>query len=266
VSKSQSLRGPLKSRKPLTLVGEAHSHVVRNRIKDSTKQTKGRSLIAVLKALPAVKQYAEKKRQACLRMHTNISVWDAHGRRISRVYDADLFYKTHRCRTTTPSKDKLFNFNLTFGGKTLLVLDNYGAEHLPKEIEKRMLQGCTTDNDPRTGVTLGIDRKTGDIFLVGFGREGRETIAIVWNIDTHRGSNERLVVPKELLRSQTTLNTLMSKKRPFYLTLDVHGLFAFIEREIGYQELEKYLTVGLNLDPQTVEISETGHRKVGSWK
>jgi hypothetical protein len=220
-------------------------------------------LLDALKKLPAVKEVLSKGRDTVKKVdkatHVNISPHDATGKLITKVYDIDAGWVAHKANTGVPGSGFLFNFDLSFNGRTLLVLDNYGAERLSDEMSKRLLENCTTDNNPETGITLGVDRKTGAIFAVAFAVEKRKTIALVLQID----ALENLRVPKDFL---PRLDELKSCKRPFWITITEFGFYAFHDREIGYRELEReHVVVGFDFRPLNLEIMNDSYRTVGTW-
>ncbi len=212
---------------------------------------------AVQEVLAAKK--AERPGEPPQGTYVNISPHDVHGKTLTKVYIIDAGWKAYKSKTKVPDSSRLLNFDLTFGGRTLLVLDNYGAEHLPEEMAKRLLENCTTDNNPETGITLGIDRKTGEFFAVAFAIKARKTITLVFQLRCL----ECLKVPAEFL---PRLDELKSSKRPFWVTVQTGALFGFITREVGYKSLEEEsMIVGLDFRPMNLEVSNDCYRLVGRW-
>lgn len=194
-------------------------------------------------------------------MHKNIPIHKAEGRRITTVYDAGHGYKSYRSNTKVPDSHKLFNFDLKFGDRTLLVLDDYGHETLAgSDIEPHVLEGGRLRGD--LGYTLGIDRGTGIIHAIGFGIEKRKCIAITWEF-SRDPEGKPLRFPRRLLKQ---IDKLKSAKRPYDILIPPHYLAAFIDRSIGYQELAQNLVVQFDFRPKGfVEVWGSSHRLVSEW-
>jgi len=199
-------------------------------------------------------------------LHTNIPLSEAHDQTIGIVYDADHGYRKAKSGTTTPPSDKLFNFDLKVGDRRFLVLDNYGADLIPHEIEERVLEGSGSlmgnGTEGNRGYTLAIDRRTGVVYAIAFAREAcLHPVAIMWVFP--RAQDLPLRVPLEGLKR---IDELKSCKRPFRLLLDPLVLMSFIEREIGYRDLRAGLTLRLDFRPMALEITHDSYRYVGAWK
>ena len=142
----------------------------------------------------------------------------------------------------------------------LLVLDPYGNEGLSGAVSERLFG--------RGGYTLAINRKTGTIYIASyFKSEGKLVLSLrVPNpCPAPPGGDDACpapVVPKKYLKR---LDELKSLKRPFNLTLSPWTARNFINRDIGYTDLENGIIVTLDFQPRQLEILGRSSREVTSW-
>lgn len=194
------------------------------------------------------------------RTHKPVSPDQVHGRTIARVYDADHLYKAYRTKAKVPGSKYLLNFELKFGGRHLLVLDNYGAHDGGLPVEVGNCLGLAFANKGASS-TLAIDKSTGEVYSIGFGIEQRQVIAIVWAFAPDGETPFKL--PRVAVQE---LDQLKSCKRPFRLALDMAALCSFITQETGYQELRKAVTLVFDFKPKNLELQANMYRHVTEWK
>jgi len=182
-------------------------------------------------------------------------------REISRAYDAGNGWKEYSCRKSVPS-NKLMNFDLSFGNKTILCLDNYGNELMTEDIHKYIMNGLDMFE-----YLLGINRKTGEVYCVSFlewedgppDNLAEDDLAVAF---CPLVSCISIVLPKEYLRR---LDELKSKKRPFFLTLPEKALFAFSEKYYGYRDLIEEVLVDLDFNERRLQIGQHMRREITNW-
>jgi hypothetical protein len=163
-----------------------------------------------------------------------------------------------------PAGDKLTNFNLKFWpvqptgmrrkSRTILCLDNYGNEIMSKKVHENLMNGLDIFD-----YLLGVDRKTGEVYCVSFLIDG-EDLAVAFSPLVNAIT---IKVPKEYMKR---LDELMSKKRPWFVSLPETALFAFVERFYGYNDLEKAVIVDLHFDELRLQVSMDGWREVSDWR
>ena len=183
------------------------------------------------------------------------------GKVIQVVYDTDHGWKAHPCKTRVPGSRYLMNYDLVFGDKTLLVLDAYGNDFISEDIGERLVG---QDRGPRDFL-LGIDRATGEIYLVTFFMEKRKLVAVVG-----QSFESKPKVPKKYLK---LLDNLKSCKRPWMLTWNHQSWLSFHERESGWPDfmaeavisLEVFRTKGRRSHGRYLEVWGERHRVVTAW-
>lgn len=210
--------------------------------------------------------------------YDTISYDKAHGRVITRVYDADHGWLGAECGTQVPESNMLFNFVVKFhnfevkfgpnyGTKTFVILDPYGDDLLAGDSLNRKLFGNT---DHRT--TVGIDLQDGKIYHVAFGEEGPEDnrrVVMVYFAHVPGADREgQLTIPEEYIKHLPELRT---KKRPFQWFLDERATISFIEQEVGFSSLREALSLELRFDDFSLQLAplgseETLTRTVSLWK
>jgi hypothetical protein len=201
------------------------------------------------------------------RDHKTIRARDADGRHVRHVYDIGQLtgrWKKYPSGTAVPTKDRLFNFDLKVGDDAILVLDNYGDETLPSRVRRRIMREKMFEN------TIGIHRRTGEIVIVGFileyqsssSSEPTALAACYWPFGD-LGTGKQLFVPKPYM---SRLDELKSKKRPFYISVAEHTLYAFMEREASYPDMERDLVVDLEFQrDERVQVWGESYRVVSGW-
>jgi len=138
------------------------------------------------------------------------------GKVIQIVYDSDHAWKAHPCKTRVPGSRLLMNYDLRFGNRVLLVLDNYGNDFISEAIGRRLVGQDRGSHD----FLLGVDRATGDIHLVTFFMEKGKLMAVI-RLSTFESKPK---VPKKYLK---LLDNLKSCKRPWMLTWNHQSWLSF---------------------------------------
>jgi len=181
-----------------------------------------------------------------------------HGKTLKWVYLCSEAWKPLETHTDIPDSRHLFNFNVEAKAKgsrerrQFLVLDNYGDEILPNRVLKRVL------NMGMFQYNLVIDRKDGILYTAQFVQESSRYAMTLARLDPRHP----LKLPRKFLGR---LNELMSQKRPYYLSIWEPTVWAFVDREMGYQALRENLLVDLNFNQQRVQVWGDSYRTVGGW-
>ena len=130
--------------------------------------------------------------------------------------------------------------------RTFLVLDDYGNEYLPSNMEERLL-----GSEP---YSVAVDKETGVLYLVTFKPIKLETdtghdvesytyAAFLNGFPAYEEDSWK--VPAEYL---SRLDELKSHKRPFRIVIDNYWLLRFCEREASFGDLQEQLVVDLEFD------------------
>ena len=153
----------------------------------------------------------------------------------------------------------------------LLVLDPYGNDQWPTALKTRVFgEGIWT---------LGIDRRTGEMYRVAFEMVvcpierpdgvgfavGTKLIQLFANL-LGEGGNEHADAPVVPVEYLSRLGELMNKKRPFRVSVDAFAALDVLDGEEGYAHLRDRLVVYLDFDDAGLEISGDNHRTVSSWE
>jgi len=206
----------------------------------------------------AAKQYGVEASQS----HKVLRLRDlpACGVFLRHAYDCTHRWERFVVNKATPEKKQLFNFNVPLGTRdALLVLDDYGDDVLPLGMKRKVTQS-------RSGETLGIRHKTGEIVQVGFieapactedGEPPATEVAL-----TFRSLVRPLLLPS-MYRSR--LAELLGKTRPFHITVRDSTLCDFITRWASYHDLGDNLVVDLHFDGQRLQVCSGAHRTVSDW-
>jgi len=144
-----------------------------------------------------------------------------------------------------PGIDKLLNFEIKVGGG-FLILDPYGNEHLPEEVEARLMP-----NSP----TLAIGLVSGQCYIAQFFQTEEQLVLALIKM-------EGRVVPKKYRKR---LPELLSHKRPFTFMLPNRVLVDLLDQEIGYRDLCDEMVVELDFRPRLLQIGHECHREVTLW-
>lgn len=178
------------------------------------------------------------------------------GRLLKTVFDCGAGWKETAVDTRVPDGSKLFNFDIPYGDTTLLVLDPYGDEDMAGQ--PKMLQRVA--QHPVEGGTIAIDRKSGQVYHTGFYRTQPKGSAAM-GIWAFEGGYR---VPKRYLRR---LDELKSQKRPFSLSVLPSALMLFIDREYGFEDLRKTLTVTLWFHKgKAIQLWGGAYRTLSTWE
>lgn len=88
-----------------------------------------------------------------------ISAFDTHGKVITKVFDADRGWQEYASKSKIPRSGFLMNYDLRFGNRTILLLDNYGNDFMPTEVEvgAPYREGLPTTVAPRHRSSDGRD-------------------------------------------------------------------------------------------------------------
>jgi hypothetical protein len=162
------------------------------------------------------------------------------------------------CETRTPQDTKLFNFDLEVRGRTWVILDNYGNEHLPRKILKNVFGS-------KAHVNLAVDRKTGELFTAHFGTDKTSPYRVFGEDTTHfvvLGQLKGKVPPKYLKK----IADLLSAKRPFTLLLTDHVWSSLFSHDMGYRDVRDEIVVELDFRPRAIQIWGDCYREVSAWK
>jgi len=185
------------------------------------------------------------------------------GKVISKVYCTEGLWSSHSSGTRAPGPSRLFNFDLKVGAETFLVLDPYGNESFDAEMEARMFGGLPYDNAP--GWVLAICRRSGHVYQMAFGQDGRKFVAVYWVFGGAYGApnEEDFKVPPSFL---SRLDELKGAKRPFNVSLRSEALLSYLTREYGFKDLRQNLVVRLDFNHEMLEVWGDSYREVGKWK
>jgi hypothetical protein len=195
------------------------------------------------------------------------------GRYLDFAYDCDHGWCKYLVATKAPDDHHLFNFDLELVLTSkkvtkvhLLVLDNYGDEHMPDEIREEILSTTMFKE------TLGILRESGEIVRVSFMEEK------VLHVGCPEGApggvtkltclafnrfEPGLVVPPAY---RERLDELKSQKRPYYLTFPEKLLFNFATRWASYNDLLRNVVVDLDFHGRRLQVWADSYREVGGWQ
>jgi hypothetical protein len=182
----------------------------------------------------------------------------AEGKVIRKVYDADHQWKSYKCAVKFPGSDRMPTFDMRFGDRRILVLDNYGNDFVHGDIEERLV-GVESSNH---GWLLGIDRASGEVYTVIFYLEKGQVVAVFSSF--LQGGKTK--VPKRYLGH---LDNLKSKKRPWMITWNHQSWLDFHGRESGWSEFISAAVVSLEIFPlkdRFLELWGDSHRVVSCWK
>ena len=177
-------------------------------------------------------------------------LYDIQGKRITSIH-VDHDPQALVADSEVPSKGKLVTFDLTGGGRAWLVLDPYGNEIVPEEIEDRLFWVGIR----KTGYTVAIERATGQLFVCTFTSERKGIKTFLTPIDR--------TVPKKFRRK---LDELRSQKRPFHIGFPDWALLRFIDREASYNDLRSEYHIALAFHKSTLEVAPNQHRETRRWE
>lgn len=170
------------------------------------------------------------------------------GRTIKLIRGASQLLKIN---TVTP-KDKLFNFEIETFTKNnkykFIVLDNYGDEIILQSIYKRLLFHKLFEQN------LIIEFYSGKIYSGVFFEEIKSG-----NIELVLTEFSNLSIPSKY---KSRLKELLSSKRPYYFTIPIELLFNFIDKEIGYRELQDNIHVILDFKNMKLDIGRYSHKEI----
>lgn len=143
---------------------------------------------------------------------------------------------------TIPDSLKLFNFTVKPNPKTeFLILDPYGDENfLPESVRERLF-------GKETARTIAINLVTGFIYYAALFYDDYHNLVLVLTLVEPNDDGGFLCVPKAYRKNKCKdlVTWLSSCKRPFRWTLPGYTLSDFIDREIGYSDLEQDLELEL---------------------
>ena len=162
-----------------------------------------------------------------------ISVFKTHGRVITKVFDAERGWKEYLSKSKIPGSGFLMNYDLRFGNRTILLLDNYGNDFMPTEVEERLV-----GKDFRGRWLLGVDRATGEILRFVFYTVKGKLITVFCRFE----SNPK--VPKKYLK---LLDNLKSCKRPWDCQWKHSSWLAFWNREMTWTDFISDMVIRLEL-------------------
>lgn len=188
-----------------------------------------------------------------------IGVFETHGRVIEKVCDADHGWSEFSAKTKIPTSRFLMNYDLKFGGRTVLLLDDYGNDYMPKEVEERLM-----GKEFKGEWLLGIDRETGEILRFVFYTVRGKLITVFCKFE----SNPK--VPKKYLRF---LDNLKSCKRPWDCLWRHQDWLAFWDRNMTWDDFMATMVIRLELfrskSPRSprkyLEVWGDSHRIVTGW-
>ena len=180
-------------------------------------------------------------------------------------------WETFACYAKTPSENELFNFKVRLQGTdtTLLVLDPYGDDRFEGPMRERFLLEAGERS------YLVIDASTGIVYLGYFIEDSgddpseedehswKRYALLVTRFEADSDTPSQFIVPPSLLGM---LERLLSKKRPYSLTVASEQLLDFIDRETGYREAFKGLTISLDFGDETLELNQGSHRLCSKWR
>lgn len=188
-----------------------------------------------------------------------IGVFQTHGRVITAAFDADRAWKESPTKTKIPSSKFLMNYDLKVGGRTFLLLDDYGNDFMPKEVETRLM-----GEDFRGEWLLGIDRETGEILRFVFYTVKGKLITVFCKFESTPK------VPKRYLRF---LDNLKSCKRPWDCLWRHQDWLAFWDRDMTWDDFVATMVIRLELfrskshrsPKKYLEVWGDSHRIVTNW-
>lgn len=190
-----------------------------------------------------------------------LTVYKTHGRVISRVFDCDNGWKEYKSRTQAPPEKYRLSYDLKFNKRTVLLLDDYGNEAMPSEVELRLM-----GKDFISEWLLGIDRETGELLRFVFYRVREETIACF----TRFASNPK--VPQKFL-TEKNLRYIWSCKRPWEMTWRHDDWLALWGRDMTWDDFIATGVIRLELFPpksvmgqkRFLEVWGDSHRIITEW-
>jgi hypothetical protein len=188
-----------------------------------------------------------------------ISAYKTHGKVVTKVFDADRGWKEYASKSKIPGSGFLMNYDLRFGHQVILLLDNYGNDYMPADVEDRLI-----GKDFRGQWLLGIDRATGEIFRFVFYTVKGNLIAVFSRFE----SNPK--VPKKYLK---LLDNLKSCKRPWDCLWKHSSWLAFWNRDMAWDDfistmvirLELFRTKSSRSPRKFLEIWGDSSRVVSGW-
>lgn len=187
-----------------------------------------------------------------------ITISNVQGKTISKVFDCDHAWKEHRTKTQVPGPEFMPSFDLKFGRRTILILDNYGNDYMPEEIEERLF-----GDEFSHQWLLGIDRASGELLSFRFYHSGKSVVAAFSQLP---GAPK---VPKKYLTKEN-LQYIRGCKRPWMCTWNHYDWLAFWNRDLTWDDFAASMVINLSLIPSTweshhVEVWGERHRTVTTW-
>lgn len=183
-----------------------------------------------------------------------ISAFDTHGKVITKVFDADRGWQEFTSKSKIPGSGFLMNYDLRFGNRVILLLDNYGNDFMPTEVEERLI-----GKDFQRQWLLGIDRATGEILRFVFYTVKGKLIAVFCRFEWNPK------VPKKYLKH---LDNLKSCKRPWDCLWKHSSWLALWDRNMSWDDFISTMVIRLELfrSPRKfLEIWGDSSRVVSEW-
>jgi len=190
-----------------------------------------------------------------------MGVFSTHGRTITKVFDCDQGWKEYRTKTKIPASKFLMNYDLKFGGRTVLLLDDYGNDFMPEEVEKLLV-----GEDFAGEWLLGIDLASGELLRFVFYRVKKELITCFARFEAN------LKVPKKFL-TEKNLKYIRSCKRPWNLHWEHSSWLAIWNRYMTWNDFCASVIVRLELFPRQksrkgrtyLDVWGDTHRTITAW-
>jgi hypothetical protein len=139
------------------------------------------------------------------------------------------------CYVVTPGPDKLFTFDVKGPGPTqaLLVMDCYGDDMMPTRIRKRIWEFRHERQNPDHAFCV-LNTVTGEIGSGTLSDDGTPGTCMM-----EVSLIDNLYVPPKWLKRVVT--GVRDKKRPYRFALDTQALYNFMDRSIGYSDLNPHV-------------------------
>ena len=189
-------------------------------------------------------------------------VYDTQGKVLERVYDVDNGWRSYRPEPKFPVPKDAFNFEVPGPDKSvpfLTVLDPYGDAIFSNRMRRSILGERSSGRSSGPSETIGIRHDTGEVVRVGF-------VACGTDVGLTLASFPVKIVLPMAYRARSRLAELLSKKRPFRLTLRSDDLFRFVDRWSGYRDLQDSVVVDLSFEDSRLQVSPECWRTVAEWR
>lgn len=138
------------------------------------------------------------------------------------------------CEVVTPGPNKLLTFDVKGPTQSLLVMSPYGDDTMPAHFRKRIWDYLHPRQDP-DHVFCVLDTKTGDVGSGTLSKMPDGTPGIYMEVSLF----DNLYVPSKWLKK--VVAGVQGTKRPYRFALDAQALYNFMDRSIGYTDLNPHV-------------------------